>query len=63
MMHIDKSCHAYIPAEDYTIAHLLRSEGVRIYLEYDFGDRWQHYIEASAPLLTVVAKSRLTDTF
>ncbi|EIW53792.1 uncharacterized protein TRAVEDRAFT_133412 [Trametes versicolor FP-101664 SS1] len=40
MMHLDKSGYAYMPEEDYCLAHLLRKPGQVIGYHYDFGDNW-----------------------
>ncbi|OJT04251.1 hypothetical protein TRAPUB_5041 [Trametes pubescens] len=40
MMHLDKSGYAYMPEEDYCLAHLLQKPGQVIGYHYDFGDNW-----------------------
>ncbi|KAH9847995.1 MM3350-like domain-containing protein [Lenzites betulinus] len=40
MMHLDKSGYAYIPEEEYSIAHILRNPGEVMGYHYDFGDNW-----------------------
>ncbi|KAI0824473.1 MM3350-like domain-containing protein [Trametes gibbosa] len=40
MMHLDKSGYAYVPEEDYSIAHILQSPGQVMGYHYDFGDNW-----------------------
>ncbi len=47
MVHLDKCCHDYIAADEYTLAHLVQEKGARFGYVYDFGDRWTHEVEVS----------------
>lgn len=45
MVHIDKCCHDYIYADEYTLAHLVQEKGATFHYVYDFGDMWSHEVE------------------
>ncbi|KLO12320.1 hypothetical protein SCHPADRAFT_854067 [Schizopora paradoxa] len=45
MVHIDKCCHDYIYADEYTLAHLVQEKGATFRYVYDFGDMWSHEVE------------------
>ncbi|GJE93646.1 zf-MYND domain-containing protein [Phanerochaete sordida] len=45
--HLDKTGYAYIPDDEYTLAHFLRKPGDELGYLYDFGDNWHFLIKVA----------------